>query len=136
MNDFLSHPVWQPFSRLTYTTYLVALPLQYLIIDNLKHPYYFTQLNTVSWPLSTFVVLSRQSQESRLRVHPPHQGKQTFVHLRASTNNIKKPYYFPQVNTISLPLSIFVSLYSQSQGTLLLPPPQQSKLAIVHLCAS
>ncbi|KAK3870148.1 hypothetical protein Pcinc_024604 [Petrolisthes cinctipes] len=47
VNGFLSHPSWQPLSRLTYCMYLVALQMQYLIAYTLRVPFYYTNLNKV-----------------------------------------------------------------------------------------
>ncbi|XP_066977840.1 nose resistant to fluoxetine protein 6-like isoform X2 [Macrobrachium rosenbergii] len=41
IDDFLSHPVWQPMSRLTYSIYLVALSLQAAITYNARVEFYF-----------------------------------------------------------------------------------------------
>ncbi|KAK3869725.1 hypothetical protein Pcinc_024953 [Petrolisthes cinctipes] len=47
VNEFLSHPSWQPLSRLTYATFLVALNIQDAIYYSTRTNYYFTQLNKV-----------------------------------------------------------------------------------------
>ncbi|XP_037787614.1 nose resistant to fluoxetine protein 6-like [Penaeus monodon] len=47
VNDFLSHPTWQPLSRLTYSIYLVALPLQLLATFNLKALVYFSHVDKI-----------------------------------------------------------------------------------------
>lgn len=49
VDDFLSHPVWQPMSRLTYDIYLVAFPLQFLIAYSGKVPFYYTHINKVMY---------------------------------------------------------------------------------------
>ncbi|XP_045112789.1 nose resistant to fluoxetine protein 6-like isoform X2 [Portunus trituberculatus] len=58
VDGFLSHPVWQPISRLTYTTYLLALSLQSIIIYNTSQggTYYFTHLNTLISTVGTVMV--------------------------------------------------------------------------------
>ncbi|KAK4290281.1 hypothetical protein Pmani_036797, partial [Petrolisthes manimaculis] len=47
VNGFLSHPSWQPLSRLTYCMYLVALQMQFLIAYTVRVPFYYTNLNKV-----------------------------------------------------------------------------------------
>ncbi|XP_045133269.1 O-acyltransferase like protein-like [Portunus trituberculatus] len=100
VNGFLSHPVWQPISRLTYTTYLLALSLQSIIIYNTSQggAYYFTHLNTlistvgavvVTLPLALLLSLLAESPVVGLermllrpnhnspRPAPPSEGKAT-----------------------------------------------------------
>ena len=66
VNGFLSHPVWQPISRLTYSTYLLALPLQSILHYNTSQggAYYFTHLNTVMPTLSLSLSLSLGEREA------------------------------------------------------------------------
>ncbi|XP_071536057.1 nose resistant to fluoxetine protein 6-like [Panulirus ornatus] len=48
VNDFLSHPSWQPVSRLTYTMFLVAIPIQMMIYFYSMHmQLYFSHLNKI-----------------------------------------------------------------------------------------
>ncbi|XP_042885810.1 nose resistant to fluoxetine protein 6-like isoform X2 [Penaeus japonicus] len=47
VNDFLSHPTWQPLSRLTYSMYLVAIPVQFYFVASLKEFPYFTHINKI-----------------------------------------------------------------------------------------
>ncbi|XP_063590278.1 nose resistant to fluoxetine protein 6-like [Penaeus indicus] len=47
VDGFLSHPSWQPISRVTYSTYLVAMQIQYLTTYTSKAPFYFTPLNVL-----------------------------------------------------------------------------------------
>ncbi|KAK7072437.1 hypothetical protein SK128_013072 [Halocaridina rubra] len=44
INWFLSHPLWQPLSRLTYCIYLTSLPIQELLITSNVTPTYFSYL--------------------------------------------------------------------------------------------
>lgn len=55
VNDFLSHPTWQPLSRLTYSIYLVALPIQLLATFNLKDLVYFSHIDKVCRSIYNFV---------------------------------------------------------------------------------
>lgn len=41
---FLSHPCWQPLSRLTYCIYLTSLPIQFALQYSLVRPHYYTNL--------------------------------------------------------------------------------------------
>ncbi|XP_045603365.1 nose resistant to fluoxetine protein 6 [Procambarus clarkii] len=47
INSFLSHPSWQPLSRLTYTLYLTAVPLQSLFPGQVYLPFYINHLNMI-----------------------------------------------------------------------------------------
>ncbi|XP_047498089.1 nose resistant to fluoxetine protein 6-like isoform X1 [Penaeus chinensis] len=47
VDGFLSHPSWQPISRVTYSTYLVAMQIQYITTYTSKAPFYFTPLNVL-----------------------------------------------------------------------------------------
>ncbi|CAL4122583.1 unnamed protein product, partial [Meganyctiphanes norvegica] len=47
VNDFLSHPSWQPFSRLTYTMYLVAQEFTYSYVNASRTLFYFTNINKI-----------------------------------------------------------------------------------------
>ncbi|KAK4316219.1 hypothetical protein Pmani_012596 [Petrolisthes manimaculis] len=45
INTFLSHPSWQPLSRLTFSMYLVAFMVQSLYVGVIYTPMYFNHLN-------------------------------------------------------------------------------------------
>ncbi|XP_068231432.1 nose resistant to fluoxetine protein 6-like isoform X2 [Palaemon carinicauda] len=47
INWFLSHPLWQPLSRLTYCIYLTSLPIQLAILSCTVRPTYFSNLTKV-----------------------------------------------------------------------------------------
>ncbi|XP_063604105.1 nose resistant to fluoxetine protein 6-like [Penaeus indicus] len=47
VNAFLSHPSWQPLSRLTYCMFLVSLPTQIILVFNIKDLVYFTHVNKI-----------------------------------------------------------------------------------------
>lgn len=49
VNGFLSHPSWQPLSRLTYTIYLLSVQMQYAVYCSTRTGYYFTHLNKVQY---------------------------------------------------------------------------------------
>lgn len=56
VNRFLSHPMWQPVSRLTYATYLVAFPVQYFLFYNSRDVYYFTHVNAIISTVGAVVI--------------------------------------------------------------------------------
>lgn len=49
VNWFLSHPLWQPLSRLSYSIYLVHFPVIIATTGSMKTPPYFSELNAVSF---------------------------------------------------------------------------------------
>ncbi|XP_037787261.1 nose resistant to fluoxetine protein 6-like [Penaeus monodon] len=56
VDGFLSHPSWQPISRVTYSTYLVAMQIQYLMTYASKAPFYFTPLNVLMQTAAALVI--------------------------------------------------------------------------------
>lgn len=56
VNEFLSHPVWQPISRLTYATYIVAFPVQFFLYYNSRNVYYYTHVNTIISTVGALVI--------------------------------------------------------------------------------
>ncbi|XP_037787262.1 nose resistant to fluoxetine protein 6-like [Penaeus monodon] len=56
VDGFLSHPSWQPISRVTYSTYLVAMQIQYLMTYASKAPFYFTPLNVLMQTTAALVI--------------------------------------------------------------------------------
>ncbi|XP_069986465.1 nose resistant to fluoxetine protein 6 isoform X2 [Penaeus vannamei] len=56
VNDFLSHPSWQPLSRLTYSMYLVAIPVQIFWAYSLKELTYFTHIDKVIQACGTIFI--------------------------------------------------------------------------------
>jgi len=57
LNFFMSHPMWQPLSRLSFGVYLVSLPLQTLIFATLQE-FMFVNYNMMFLLWSGIVVLS------------------------------------------------------------------------------
>ncbi|KAK8401121.1 hypothetical protein O3P69_002701 [Scylla paramamosain] len=43
----LEHPIWQPFSRLSYCIYLTSLPIQYVVLYSTKRPTFYSFYNKV-----------------------------------------------------------------------------------------
>ncbi|XP_063604104.1 nose resistant to fluoxetine protein 6-like [Penaeus indicus] len=56
VNDFLSHPTWQPLSRLTYSMYLVAIPVQIYLVYNLKELPFFTHIDKIIQTCGTIFI--------------------------------------------------------------------------------
>lgn len=48
INRFLAHPFWQPLSQLSYTIYLLHLPIIWLTMSTIKSSAYFSELTAVS----------------------------------------------------------------------------------------
>lgn len=49
INRFLAHPFWQPISKLSYSIYLLHLPVIWLTMATTKSPLYFSELTAVSY---------------------------------------------------------------------------------------
>ncbi|XP_071543591.1 nose resistant to fluoxetine protein 6-like isoform X2 [Panulirus ornatus] len=47
VNTILSYPSWQPLSRLTFSMYLVCLPIQVLYLGAMHTPFYTNHLNVI-----------------------------------------------------------------------------------------
>lgn len=47
INWFLSHPAWQPFSRISYAVYLVHYPVSYLVSASVKSLPYFNEITLI-----------------------------------------------------------------------------------------
>ncbi|XP_071532649.1 nose resistant to fluoxetine protein 6-like isoform X2 [Panulirus ornatus] len=71
VDGFLSHPVWQPMSRLTYDIYLVAFPLQYAIAYCSRSPFYFTHVNKIIETVSTIMITGSVAVLVSLTVEAP-----------------------------------------------------------------
>lgn len=56
MNSFLSHPIWQPLSKLSYTIYLVHLFLLKIIIGSTKTAHSFSEMQLVQNCITIFVL--------------------------------------------------------------------------------
>lgn len=50
MNWFLSHPWWQPLSRMTYCIYLTSLPIQFMLLYSTFRTQYYSHLLKVDHP--------------------------------------------------------------------------------------
>ncbi|XP_037778184.1 nose resistant to fluoxetine protein 6-like [Penaeus monodon] len=53
VNDFLSYPLWQPLSRLTYAMYLTAICVQLIVASSARTPFYFSHVNKIIETCST-----------------------------------------------------------------------------------
>ncbi|XP_037801143.1 nose resistant to fluoxetine protein 6-like [Penaeus monodon] len=47
IDEFLSHPSWQPLSRLTYSLYLVGIVVQLMYVGSVTLPLYLDQTSTI-----------------------------------------------------------------------------------------
>ncbi|XP_042213223.1 nose resistant to fluoxetine protein 6-like [Homarus americanus] len=74
VNDFLSHPVWQPLSRLTYTIYLVIFPMQFMLTYNTRVLFYYTHLNKIVEVVGALVIAGIISVLVSLTVESPIIG--------------------------------------------------------------
>lgn len=52
----LEHPIWQPFSRLSYCIYITSLPIQYMLLYSTKRLTYFTVYGKVHEAAGVLVV--------------------------------------------------------------------------------
>lgn len=56
VNRFLSHPLWQPLSRLSYSIYLVHIPLIIAMTATMKIPFYFSYLSLLQNIILTYIL--------------------------------------------------------------------------------
>nr|XP_045584880.1 nose resistant to fluoxetine protein 6-like [Procambarus clarkii] len=56
VNWVLSHPCWQPLSRLTYCVYLTSLPLQFMLLYSTQRPTYYTHITKVQEACGTLLL--------------------------------------------------------------------------------
>ena len=54
INRFLAHPFWKPISNLSYSIYLLHIPVILLTMATTKSPLYFSELSIVSDVFSPF----------------------------------------------------------------------------------
>lgn len=53
----LEHPIWQPFSRLSYCIYLTSLPIQYVVMHSYKRLAYYSFYNKVQETAGVMLVI-------------------------------------------------------------------------------
>lgn len=56
INKFLSLPMWQPLSRLSYSIYLIHTLILSLTIDSLKMPMFFSEITAFQSFIGVFVL--------------------------------------------------------------------------------
>lgn len=56
INSFLSHPLWQPLSRLSYSIYLLHLVVMMITTASMKSPFYFSELNAFFTFIGNYVL--------------------------------------------------------------------------------
>ena len=74
INTFLSHPIFQPLSRLTFSIYILSLPIQYMIYHSQKRQFFFNHFVMVS-------KLVLENQNFNLKKSIPFQLERTFGSL-------------------------------------------------------
>lgn len=62
INWFLSHPLWQPLSRLSYSIYLVHFPVIMITTATMKSSLYFSEFNAVSVAFLAFKSIQTLNQ--------------------------------------------------------------------------
>lgn len=89
INWLLSHPIWQPISKLSYATYLVHYPISFLTTASIKTLPYFNEITfiqsvigniglsmlvaipatlAIDWPIDATVKLIVDAIEQRIKV--------------------------------------------------------------------
>ncbi|XP_076053964.1 nose resistant to fluoxetine protein 6-like [Oratosquilla oratoria] len=71
VNSFLSYPAWQPLSRLTYTMFLMSVPIQQTLSYCLKTTIYLTYTNKILETCGTLFVTGIVSVFVSLSVESP-----------------------------------------------------------------
>lgn len=89
VDDFLSHPVWQPISRLTYSIYLVAFPAQFLIAYNLRVAAYYSYINKIIETVGALVLALPWAVLVSLMAESPVMGLERLL-LRPSPRPTSK----------------------------------------------
>ncbi|XP_042884691.1 nose resistant to fluoxetine protein 6-like isoform X2 [Penaeus japonicus] len=95
VDGFLSHPSWQPISRVTYSTYLVAMQIQFLMTFSLKSPYYFTPLNVLMQTTAAVVVSSMVGILVSLTAEAPIIGLEKLLLRRPGHGGARKSFRSP-----------------------------------------
>ncbi|XP_045130662.1 O-acyltransferase like protein-like [Portunus trituberculatus] len=108
VNGFLSHPVWQPVSRLTYATYLVAFLMQYLLFYNSRDVYYFTHINTIFSTVGAVVIAIGAAVLLSLMAESPIVGLEKLLLRPIPTNGVSNPVFMTE-NSITAEKSLEAS---------------------------
>ncbi|XP_069191503.1 nose resistant to fluoxetine protein 6-like [Procambarus clarkii] len=87
VNDLLSHPVWQPLSRLTYSMYLVAFPLQFAIVFSARTPYYYNYFNKIIETVGVLVISGIMATLVSLSVEAPVIGLEKVLLARPDSRS-------------------------------------------------
>lgn len=75
INWFLSHPLWQPLSRLSYSIYVVHFPVIVATMVTIKTSPYFSEFNAVSklnvlfWKISSHFLMKIINLFAVARLH-------------------------------------------------------------------
>lgn len=71
VNRFLSHPAWQPLSRLCYSIYLIHVPVIIAMAATMKTPNYFSHLTLLQNILLTYILTVLASTIAALMFESP-----------------------------------------------------------------
>ncbi|XP_042889060.1 nose resistant to fluoxetine protein 6-like [Penaeus japonicus] len=100
---FLSHPCWQPLSRLTYCIYLSSLPIQFALQYSTVRPHYYTNLAKIQETCGVLFIVILVSIALTLVSESPILRLEKLI-LRPSTPKIQeettmRPDDLPSVST-------------------------------------
>ncbi|XP_066977829.1 nose resistant to fluoxetine protein 6-like [Macrobrachium rosenbergii] len=91
VDDFLSHPVWQPISRLTYSIYLVALSLQGAITYNTRIQFYFDHYPKVLETVGALVISVIPAILVSITAESPIIGIEKLIFSRPAGRGERRP---------------------------------------------
>ncbi|XP_050710957.1 nose resistant to fluoxetine protein 6-like [Eriocheir sinensis] len=84
-NSLLAHPFWQPLSRLTYTTFLIALNMQILLYGHTPQvPLYYSNTNKIMETAGTILLSGCGAVLLSLLVEAPVLGLEKLILRRES----------------------------------------------------
>ncbi|XP_037787933.1 LOW QUALITY PROTEIN: nose resistant to fluoxetine protein 6-like [Penaeus monodon] len=96
VNDFLSHPSWQPLSRLTYTMYLVAIPVQIFMVYNIKELPIITHIDKIIQTCGTIFISIVAAVLVSLTAEAPVLGLEKLIFKRPGRGEVQ-----PQTNVLA-----------------------------------
>ncbi|XP_076053955.1 nose resistant to fluoxetine protein 6-like [Oratosquilla oratoria] len=79
VNAFLSYPAWQPLSRLTYSMFLMSIPIQILLCYTEKSLFYFNHLNKILEACGTLFVTGIAATLLTLAIESPIIGLEKII---------------------------------------------------------
>ncbi|KAG7164087.1 O-acyltransferase like protein-like [Homarus americanus] len=90
INTFLSHPSWQPMSRLTFAMYLTCFPIQIIYPGLIYIPFYINHLNSVLLTCGFLFIGGIAAVLLSLMVEGPILGLEKIL-LKRPGRGIKEP---------------------------------------------